>query len=317
MLVLVSVFSASAFAIEENEALQILETRLRQVTPVPKGIFSGSDQARANLRKVEAVNAVAENSPATVCKISRTAVLGTRYMLSMDAQGAPCRIADLSFPTLIGARHKIAELPTQKMTAKDYLAFIDGRYDEVYNRVEHLKANFDQREAATASWVSKVRFRGTPTGLAARKALGEGGLPASFRASDLEVGAFQFSMADRMVLKRMVSEVQEASGLKANFGVSQDPLMQLADNPNKLLENIRFDWNDLRKVYEIAIEGEFLPLKAPVVLIDFERPHKQAVEAILRKTLASLMLKLVGLIPEPFTQSIVDVAVTDASNSWI
>lgn len=88
LLVLVSVFSVAALGLDENEALKILETRLRETTPAPKGIFSARDDARTALRKVQAVNAAAENSPATVCKVSRTAVLGTRYTLSMDEQGA-------------------------------------------------------------------------------------------------------------------------------------------------------------------------------------------------------------------------------------
>lgn len=305
MLLLASVFSVTAMA---DDALNVLESRLRAVTPAPKGIFSAKETAQSRLRKIQTVNAAAANAPAAVCQVSRTALMGGRYMVSMDAQGMACRIADLSFPTLIGARHKIAELPTEKLTAADYLAWIDGRYDDVYNRVESMKVSFNAQEAATASWVAKIKFRDTPAGLMAKQALGAGGLPATFRASDLEVGQFEFAPRDKALLKQMIAESHD--GEKFAFGAA-DPIEQLADNPGKLLEKIRFDWNDLRKVYEIALEGEFLPLKAPVTLVDFERPHKQAVEAIIRSTMGSLLLELTKLIPEPFTQSIVNVAVTD------
>lgn len=251
-----------------------------------------------------------------VCNETRSEEFGGRYVITYDVTAQkPCKVYDLSFPTLASAvgSFTVAKLPVQRFTSKDYLAWIEGRYEDVYSSVKSYNSEFKAEEAVKASWVSGLKFkadRATRLTFMARGATG--GLPVEFKASDLELGRkFAFNDYDRALLNKMIrnASAQAFGGWSLE---KSDAYSEIINNPDSLLEKIRFVWNDAEKVYEVAIQGDFLPIVGPVALVDFENPYKPAMEGMIRSVLSSAVLRLVGFIPEPFTQRLVSVAMTDA-----
>ena len=78
-----------------------------------------------------------------------------------------------------------------------------------------------------------------------------------------------------------------------------------------MLESVKFDWNNLKKVYNVILEGEFLPIR-PVALIEYQAQYKYAVEKQVRSILASGLMKLTKMIPNPTISAAIGVLVTDS-----
>ena len=88
--------------------------------------------------------------------------------------------------------------------------------------------------------------------------------------------------------------------------------LKVLNRPETLLEGVRFDWNEMDKVYDIVLEGEFLPIKGPVTLVDYQIQYKYAVEKMVRSVLETGLHQIARVIPEPMTQNIVNLVITDA-----
>lgn len=299
---------------------QVLESRLRAAAPqqpAPSLMQQLPSTLQNQVNAMRALNTDAATAPAAPkCNETRQVAFAGRYSVSFDTTlEKPCRIYDLSFPTLLGtaARRTVSQIPVEKLTSADYLAWINGRYEEVYARMETMRANFDAARAVPASWVAGLKFKNTASGQAAMKTVASGGIPLHFKASDLEVGNFDFTPAQRQQLKNILGESKAAmnAGL-STMSVEQDFWQILADNPQTFLDQIHFDWSDARKVYDVVIEGQFLPLRGPVALVDYDRPYKQAVEGVVRGVVSSLMLNLANSIPLPVVKNLIVIAVTDS-----
>lgn len=293
---------------------EMLENKIQTV----QGNASGT-QAPVSVKQAIALVRTLQASPeaqAPACVESRKVVFAGKYVLSFDAANKPCKIYDLSFPTLKTVFGRpVSKVPVQRFAARDYLNWFEGKYDQVYQRVGDMKANFNAKEAVTANWVSEVKFReDSAGGQKAIQARGAGQLPASFHASDLEVGNFQFSEKDRAELKGLIKEVQAFTQVGAvdKAGGLDSLWTTLADRPQSILEKVRFDWNDAQKVYDIFLEGEFLPLNGPVALVDYNLQYKAAVEGLLRSTVRTAMRTLLYAVPVASVRELLDVAITDS-----
>jgi len=262
-------------------------------------IFNMSDQQWSNLEKSLATAEIPSSFIEEKCFDHHINTLHERYAVSFDGEGHLCRVYDLTFPhlkLLFSGKNSLASIPAQKYTASDFLNWIDGNYDLVYERV----SNFQQQEVnlkhqQVASWIKDIRFKKGSAAYANFTNSDE--MPASFYASDINFGRdLKFNKFRQGQLKRILVAL-------ANSGTGINNLDQWAniiDNPQNLLEKIRFDWNSVKKVYDIALEGQFLPINGPIALINFDRPHKVFVEGILRRVVQMAMgqvLKTVGGAP--------------------
>lgn len=314
---------ATAFASgSAGDAERILEARLRAAAATDtkqsvSELIPNTLELQASSLKALAETQVPPTAPsAPKCTETRQIALAGRYAIGYDTTlSKPCRIYDLSFPTLFGTATKktVSSVPVEKLTAADYLAWIDGRYDDVYARMETMKMNFNEARVVPASWVKDLKFKATADGAMAMKTLAAGGLPKRFKASDLEVGNFGFTPSQRARLQGVLAQAKILLGddVKSTAAI-EEFWSVLANQPGTFLDQIHFDWNDARKVYDVVLDGQFLPFRGPVALIDYERPYKQAVEAMVRGIIASVMNDAINFIPAPVVKNLVRIAVNDS-----
>ncbi len=249
------------------------------------------------------------------CVDARYAVFGGKYAISYDgATGAACKLYDLSFPTLRarGKTLSVSALPTQKYTAKDYLEWIKGNDDQVSAKARAFQATpafLPASSGAEADWMSAVRFKDGAGFAAAPLAFGARRLPKSFHASDLDVGRrFDFPARDKERLKALIGVLERIGAPEATVRA----WAEVAAHPRGFLEKVRFDYNDAKKVYDIALDADFLPFNGPVALIDFKTPYKPAVERLIRSVLGASLRSLARVIPNQTARSIVNVAIEDS-----
>lgn len=312
----------------KSAADEALEQRVRQFQfsnfektkqePKSQTDWKISAQALAKLPKT-----VKPGFALETCLETKTIEFGDRYALTFDTVAQrPCKIYDLSFPTLATATgiHPVSQLPVQSFTSEDYLNWIDGKYDQVYQGIKTFKKTYSgstPSQEKAASWVAGVKFKSDRIGsVKFMNGAGANGLPAAFRASDLELGGkFAFSDYERQLLKRVLA--QNRGSIPAFFNSSGNSSSastwsNVVDNPGGLLEKIKFIWNDAEKVYDVALEGEFFPIAGPMALVDFTTPYKASMEKMIRGIVESAVLRLVdSVVVEPISHRIVTVALND------
>ncbi|MCM2282820.1 MAG: hypothetical protein NDI61_13350 [Bdellovibrionaceae bacterium] len=320
-------------ATQKNSAEQELATRVRAVdvrgpagVPLSKPVTAESWHHVAS-RLSSLANAP---EPAQDCPDAKYVRFAGKYMISMDGKtGQACKLYDLSFPTLkaFGQLLVFSGLPTQKYTAKDYLNWINGEEAAVaakmqaFSSASHVASSVASSVALTsigsdsADWINDIEFRSefrdTPALAYKMQAsrFGARQLPKSFRASDLQIGTrFQFSAPERENLKKVVALLRTTGTPEATVQTWTEAI----DQPESFLSKIRFDWNDAKKIYDIALETDFVPLSGPVALVDFKSPHKPAVERLVRSVVGSALRSLAFLIPQRTVQNVVVVAIDDS-----
>ncbi|MBX2988733.1 MAG: hypothetical protein KF802_12635 [Bdellovibrionaceae bacterium] len=308
--------SMNASAAEESPE-RILETRLqqsRQQSEQGARVVPGAAKTLLALRGL----AADPEARAKPCAETSWVTFGGRYALSVEADTETatrkfCRIYDLSFPTLRTLFGKpVSKLPVERLSARDYLNWAEGKYDRVYNKLEEAKKNFEPSRAVRASWIAGIPFSDSPAGLKAQSLRSAGQLPLTFRASDLQVGDFRLSDRDRAQVRQLFAEAKTANGgLSPQMTAMENMWDELSVRPKSFLEKIRFDWNDAEKVYEIFLEAQFLPINGPVALVDYNAQYKPAVEAMLRSVVNSVLRSLAQAIPHPVARNLVTIAVDD------
>ncbi|HRO68663.1 MAG TPA: hypothetical protein PL182_13910, partial [Pseudobdellovibrionaceae bacterium] len=88
-----------------------------------------------------------------VCAEADWSTFGGKYALSTDPQtGKPCRIYDLSFPTLktflgFAKGQTVSKIPVERFSSKDYLNWMRGNYGDVYKRIIDIRSNFNETQA--------------------------------------------------------------------------------------------------------------------------------------------------------------------------
>ena len=240
----------------------------------------------------------------------RTTFGGGAYVLTADTNGQMCRIYDLSFPTVqtfLGGK-RVSQIPLSTYTVQDFWDWTTGNVDAVLARHQNDPATSTPQN----SWASQISFH--QEGGSVLQSLNAGvtqDLPASFHASDLEVGNFALSPEDRARVLKIGTQMRDLVP-NSQKSAQMEFWRTLADNPKSFLAKIRFDKNDAKKVYDVFLEGSFLPLKGPVALVDFENPYKPAVEGMIRNAVSSILINLSYSIPDPTVQKLVLLAITDS-----
>jgi len=310
--------SKPAFAEVEgpSEDDRLLEQRVMQ--ELPKSVNNRTTYARP-FSMVQSLNQVrtfkkAAKDKSPRCVDAQKKIFANKYVLTTDENGNPCRVYDLSFPTLktLFAARKTLQVPVQKMVSRDYLNWMDGNYVAIDQSQQRFRREFNPQLAARNSWVSRLKFRQRPVAVPGSASIyNPQGLPQSFRVSDLDIGSqFDFSATARTEIDALTAELQTlAVDSQERVGLGQ--LLQIAKKPESLLKGIKFNWNSMEKVYDVAIEGDFLPISGPVVLVDYQTQYKYTVEKILRTVLSEGLSQLARLIPTPMVASAVEVLVTD------
>ncbi len=237
------------------------------------------------------------------CVESKKILFDSKYALSLDESGKPCRIYDLSFPHLqsLLTRKKASQVPVRRMSSKEYLNWLDGNIDANNENNEQYKKYFNPLIAARYSWVGKLKFKNRPEAVpGSKESFFDLGLPQSFSLADLDLGN-HFSFNNQLE-NEFQSEPEE---------FVPDYFLQVMKKPETFLQGIRFNWNDFDKVYDVVLDASFLPIKGPVALVDYQRPYKFAVEKMVRSILSAGLIKLSKMIPNKMISTIVEVAVND------
>jgi hypothetical protein len=297
---MMTLLAAQAHAQDDTKAL---EDQLLTYGSAP----SSPDVPQPTLgQAMEALREAGTQKPAA-CDESKKLTFAQNYVVSYGQNG-PCRIYDLSFPTLrtAFAGAHVAKIPLQQFKPVDYYNWITGHYSEVYQNISDYKNNF-QAEDVQSSWASKIQFKSQTPGLTAAASL------RSFHASDLEVGEFQFDSQSRAQLSQILS-TQRALLVQSNmpsFVMNESDAFWngVINNPQSLLQKIRFDWNATEKVFDVVLEGGFLPIAGPVALVDYNTQYKAFIESMTRSVMQTALGALTNLIPEPTTRIIVRLGI--------
>ena len=258
------------------------------------------------LRALQGFNTAASTNIQKCVDAKRT-VFAKKYVMSYDEQGAPCRIYDLSFPTAESLVKLVAmQMPLQPVDAQDYNDWLDGNFAAIKARQDAFKKNFNPQVVAKTSWLAQLKFRRQPVLV--------NGLPQSFKASDLDLGgSFKFDAGTKAQVQQLIRQSQVYSmTVGGNEPLISDYWMQVLNKPEMFLDGVKFQWNDLEKVYDVVLDGEFLPIMGPVTLVDYRVQYKYAVEKMVRSILSSGLQKAAMFIPEPFTARAISVLVGDA-----
>jgi hypothetical protein len=131
--------------------------------------------------------------------------------------------------------------------------------------------------------------------------------------ADLETNAtLELPAATKAQLNDVIQSLEADTSLSAEKSSQiQQYFLQVLNQPQKVLQSVKFNWNDLNKVYDVAIDGDFLPLMGPVEIVNFQTQYKGMVEKLFRSILSSVLVQLPRLIPNRTIGAIVEVAVED------
>ncbi len=217
-----------------------------------------------------------------------------KFATTYNEEGEPCKVYDLSFQTLT-TPIRITSLPLQEFSSDDYDAWIRGNKKYVYDRIKAFKNNFGFNDFGN-SWVSKLDFKDQSF---------ESRFKSSFTLDELNINqAFATDFPEK---EELIKTLQLA-------GVESDsPFYEMANNPRSILSKIKINWNDLEKVYDVFIDFDLFPVRGPVHLVDYKRPYDMAVNKIIRSLIFKVISSLANYIPEPTTQTVVKVVLTDIS----
>lgn len=231
------------------------------------------------------------------CQDSRKVIFSEKYVLTYDSAGNPCRIYDLSFPNFsaLTAKKQLLQVPVRNLTSRDFLDALDQNWGAIQNRNREFASRFNPRVVSRNSFVGKLKFKSTRLGAA---------LPMQFTLADLELQKpFVLNDSLKADLKNLVQRL-ESRGTNSLY-------QQLAENPELLLKAVKFEWSDLDKVYNVILDGRFLPFTGPVEVLNFQEQYRAPVEQLTRQVLGDILAQMSRLIPNPTIQSVVEVVIDD------
>jgi hypothetical protein len=283
--------------LELEERITSLQATHPQNT-MPKGQTKLSLE---NLQKFWSLNEKAQLS----CQDGRKVLFAEKYVLTYDEKGQPCRIYDLSFPNLMAltTKKQLLQIPMRKMTSRDYIDALDQNWEAIQQRNRQFALRFNPRAAAQTSFVGKLKFKVPPRYVFGSQ-VGSGGLPSTFSLADLQLQK-PFALSEQLQ-----ADFQNLMQRLENQGTS--PLyQQLAEKPERLLQAVKFEWNDLDKVYNVILDGRFLPFVGPVEVLSFQEQYRAPVEQLTRQILGEVLSQLARLIPDPTVQAVVEVVIDD------
>lgn len=289
----------------EQRVMSTVKTKVQAATKAPKPTLA---HIQSFLKKSK------DSQPK--CVDAKKVPFADKYVLTYDAQGNPCRIYDLSFPNLRAVVKAVPmfQMPVRQLASKDFINALDGDWNAIQNRNSEYNLRFNARTAARTSFVSTLKFKNKPKAVpGSQTTSSDVGLPVSFSLADLELNS---SLDLAPATKNQLNDVLQA--LDADTAMSAEKtsqvrqyFMTVLNQPQKVLQSVKFNWNDLNKVYDVAIDGDFLPLMGPVELVNFQTQYKGVVEKLFRSILSSVLVQLPRLIPNRTIGAIVEVAVDD------
>lgn len=231
------------------------------------------------------------------CQDSRKVIFSEKYVLTYDPAGNPCRIYDLSFPNFraLTAKKQLLQVPIRNLTSRDYLDALDQNWGAIQNRNREFASRFNPRVASRNSFVGKLKFKSSKVSSA---------IPLQFSLADLELQKpFVLNDTLKADLKNLVQRL-DSRGTNSLY-------QQLAENPELLLQAVKFEWSDLDKVYNVILDGRFLPFTGPVEVLNFQEQYRAPVEQLTRQVLGDILSQLARLIPNPTIQAVVEVVIDD------
>lgn len=289
----------------EQRVLSTVKTKVQSTTAAPKPTLA---HIQSFLKKSK------ESQPK--CIDAKKIPFADKYVLTYDAQGNPCRIYDLSFPNLRAVVKAVPmfQMPVRQLASKDFINALDGDWNSIQTRNSEYILRFNARTAARTSFVSTLRFKNKPKSVpGSQMTSSDVGLPVSFSLADLELNSsLELAPTTKNQLNDILQTLDADTALSAEKASQvRNYFMTVLNQPQKVLQSVKFNWNDLNKVYDVAIDGDFLPLMGPVELVNFQTQYKGAVEKLFRSILSSVLVQLPRLIPNRTIGAIVEVAIDD------
>lgn len=292
LVVVAACLSLSASAGRVEQRLQ------RQIERIPVQETLLSEYRISRIIKA-VVNVTKANDDRFKCEETTFIKNSDKFKTSYDADGNPCRIYDLSFPTLLrGSKggKQLTSVPLKKFAPEVYEKWLDGDYDYVSGKTQEYVDHFSPA-TYNNSWVKRLPFK-------RKMNEDKSGIIKSFKLSDLRLRKFQFTAYQRGLLKQLFARAHKSADL-AKFEV-------FVDQPEKFLDKIKFNWNDLKKVYDVLLEFDFLPLRGPVVLVDYNAQYKFMVERMIRTAVKRALLFITEPIPNKNVRRLITLAINES-----
>lgn len=293
-----------------------LEQRVLSSAPVKTQAQTAAAVKQPTLAHIQSFLKKSQATPTTKCVDAKKVPFADKYVLTYDAQGNPCRIYDLSFPNLsaVVKAASMFKMPVRQLASRDFINALDGDWNAIQNRNNDYSRLFDARTAARTSFVSTLRFKNRPKAVPGSQTTSSDiGLPVSFSLADLELNSnLDLAPATKTQLSEVLQSLETDTSLSAEKSSQvRQYFLTVLNQPQKILQSIKFNWNDLNKVYDVAIDGDFLPLMGPVELVNFQTQYKGLVEKLVRSILSNVLIQLPRLIPNRTVGAMIEVAVED------
>ncbi len=273
-----------------------LEQRVIGLQPFASSKTDQSESGKVSLKNLQSFWSLNQKENLS-CQDSRKVLFAEKYVLTYDSAGNPCRIYDLSFPNFsaLTAKKQLLQVPVRNLTSRDFLDALDQNWGAIQNRNREFASRFNPRVVSRNSFVGKLKFKSSRLGAA---------LPMQFTLADLELQKpFVLNESLKADLKNLVQRL-ESRGTNSLY-------QQLAENPELLLKAVKFEWSDLDKVYNVILDGRFLPFSGPVEILNFQEQYRAPVEKLTRQVLGDILGQMARLIPNPTIQSVVEVVIDD------
>lgn len=288
----------SADDLELEERISSLQPPVTQADPV-------SAKPKLSIQQLRTFWSMNEKA-GLICKDSRKVLFAEKFVLTYDEKNQPCRIYDLSFPNLMAltvTQKQLLQIPMRKMTSRDYLDALDQNWAAIQQRNRQYALRFNPKMVAQSSFVGQLKFRKSPSYVWGSQVNGRG-LPSSFTLADLQLQK-PFALSESLQ-SEFTNLMQRLDG-QSTTSLYQ----QLAEKPERLLQAVKFEWNDLDKVYNVILDGRFLPFSGPVEVLSFQEQYRAPVEQLTRQILGEVLQQLARFIPDPTISSVVEVVVDD------
>ncbi len=225
------------------------------------------------------------------CDEKRQTPNSARYVTTYDSAGRPCKLYDLSFPTLqtLFAKKAVSTIPVEQFSSEDYWNWYQGNFDEVIAKYNSNKKEITP-EDLDQFWGEGVDFNQ---------------LPQSARGGE-------FTLADIIPAQNFQWDSETTQLFNQIGSVNRDPLLKsLMNDPNELMENTKLKWDPLKKAYDVFISFDFLPLKGPISLVDYNNQYALGMQSLIRYVLETSIVNLAQFIPAKTPRRIVQVVFSD------
>lgn len=237
-------------------------------------------------RHIEGIKHLAQvRDKSEKCIESEALGLSQRYVLTKNAEGKTCALYDLSFPNLkaLFTKKPVSELRLKKPSLSDYKLFLKNKPSEEDAR-RILSEEISSKELSQ-SWYSKLKFKNQ------NLRTNEDGLALAFNLSDVELPnrKLTFSKKEKDELKNLI----EIYGVNARS-------VDFIENPRSIFDKIHLEYNSIKRIYEVFLDMNFLPLDGPIKLVN----HDLQYSTWLEKQIRSLILNALNRVLRPVSATL-------------